>query len=162
MNKPELTTAERRLADLARAMARDRNALFHGTRYARSILRTGVLFFSIPGEPRAAFTRSPEIAAYWAFLKRDDDEACGAILILDRKSLNQRYTIKRRDDVLRTFDEEEEAIWENVTNVSQHLIGFISEPRNRSSRELKARNHAFMREIETRLKYLGGAELERR
>ncbi len=42
------TKEERQLAGLARKMAMQQNVLYHGTRYAQSILRTGVLFTSDP------------------------------------------------------------------------------------------------------------------
>jgi hypothetical protein len=70
---------ERHLAGLARKMAMNRNVLYHGTRYARSILRSGVLFTAYPGKPKVAFTRSPEVAAYWALMERFNDEGRGAI-----------------------------------------------------------------------------------
>ena len=38
------TDAERQLAGQAREIAMNRDVLYHGTRYAQSILKTGVLF----------------------------------------------------------------------------------------------------------------------
>jgi hypothetical protein len=65
------TEAVRQLAGRARQNAMDRDALYHGTRFAELILKTGVLFYSDPGQPKVSFTRSPEVAAYWALLERD-------------------------------------------------------------------------------------------
>jgi hypothetical protein len=69
-----MCTKEQNLANLARKMAMNRTVLFHGTRYAQSILSTGILLIP-PGCSMVSFTRSPEEAARWAFLERDDDEA---------------------------------------------------------------------------------------
>ena len=66
----------------------DRDALYHGTRFAELILKTGVLFYSDPGDPKVSFTRSPEVAAYWALLERDYDEGRGSVFVFDRQSLN--------------------------------------------------------------------------
>jgi hypothetical protein len=52
------------LAGLARQTAGRREVLFHGTRHAKSILMTGVLFYSASGEPGVFFTCSPETAAH--------------------------------------------------------------------------------------------------
>src|SRR5262245_41266266 len=81
------TKAVRQLAEMARQKAMDRDALYHGTRFAELILKTGVLFYSDPGDPKVSFTRSPEVAAYWALLERDYDEGCGSVFIFDRQSL---------------------------------------------------------------------------
>jgi hypothetical protein len=71
------TAAERKLANTARKKAKNREVLYHGTRYANSILKTGVLFRAEVGERKAFLTRSAEVAAYWATIKRDDDEGRG-------------------------------------------------------------------------------------
>jgi hypothetical protein len=42
--------AERRLGNLARQIAMQREVLYHGTRYAQSILSMGVLFSAERGE----------------------------------------------------------------------------------------------------------------
>ena len=69
------TTAERELALLARKLTRNRDVLYHGTRYRHSILKMEVLFRPEVGDDAVSLTRSPEVAAYWALLKRDND--CG-------------------------------------------------------------------------------------
>lgn len=65
------------LARLARQTAGRREVLFHGTRHAKSILKAKVLFYSVPGDPKVAFTRSPETAAHWALIERDSDDGWG-------------------------------------------------------------------------------------
>ena len=88
------TEAIRQLAGMARQKAMDRDALYHGTRYAELILKTGVLLYSDPGQPKVSFTRTPEVAAYFALLERDDDEGRGSVFIFDRQSLERRYNFK--------------------------------------------------------------------
>jgi len=65
-------------------LAGRKSVLFHGTRYHTSILRSGMLLFATSGAPVVCFSRSPEVAAYWATLPRDDDEGCGAVFVFDR------------------------------------------------------------------------------
>jgi hypothetical protein len=60
--------AERRLGKLARQISMKRDVLYHGTRYAQSILSMGVLF-QVERNEQVCFTRSPEEAARWALLE---------------------------------------------------------------------------------------------
>ena len=83
--------AERKLAGRAREIATNRDVLYHGTGYAKSILKTGAL---LSHGGKVCLTRSAEVAAYWALLARDDDEGRASILILDRQSLEDRYEIE--------------------------------------------------------------------
>jgi len=74
----------RQLAARAREIAMDRDVLYHGTRYTRSILKTSVLFRSLSGgDPKVCLTRSAEVAAYWSLIDRDGDDGYGSILIFD-------------------------------------------------------------------------------
>ena len=75
------TEAVRQLAGMARQKAMDRDVLYHGRRFSKLIQKTGVLLYSDPGDPKVSFTRSPEVAAYWALLERDDDEGRGSVFI---------------------------------------------------------------------------------
>jgi hypothetical protein len=138
---------------LARKMAMNRDVLYHGTRYAQSILSMGILFPS----DAVSFTRSPEEAAYWALLDRDDDEGRGAILIFDRQSLHQRYKIEPYhdtiwDDAKRCRDEAEEAICNDVVNVGKYLIGFVSEQNTHRSDRLKMLNRKRRADMEARFR----------
>src|SRR5665213_3240032 len=108
---------ERQLADFARKMAMNQDVLYHGTRYGRSILRSGVLFTAYPGKQKVSFTRSPEAAAYFALMERFNDEGRGAILIFDRDSLLSQYKINLIHEKwvpvgdTGWHDEAEEEIW---------------------------------------------------
>src|SRR5262245_40013711 len=146
------TKAVRQLAGMARQKAKDRDALYHGTRFAELILKTGVLFYSDPGQPTVSFTRSPEVAAYFALLERDNDEGRGSVFICDRQSLERRYKIEANPEVdwhTKTLfhDEAEEEIWANVIDIGNHLIGLVSGPTGWRSHKHKTLNH----EVEARL-----------
>jgi hypothetical protein len=132
------------LADLASKIAMQRDVLYHGTRHAQSILTTGVLFHR-DGDQMCSFTRSQKEAAYWALLERDNDEGRGSVFVLDRQSLKCRYKIEPfrffndlDDDDTYFADEAEETIVGDVTDVSNHLFGFVSDPATQSSVELAA------------------------
>jgi hypothetical protein len=74
---------ERLLAKQARKIAGNRDVLYHGTRYAPSILNIGMILRGTTGSKAVSLTRSPDVAAHWAFVPRDDDNGRGAILIFD-------------------------------------------------------------------------------
>ena len=149
------TKAVRQLAEMARQEAMDRDALYHGTRFAELILKTGVLFYSDPGDPKVSFTRSPEVAAYWALLERDYDEGCGSVFIFDRQSLERRYKIEANPEVYWLtntlfHDEAEEQIWANVTDIGNHLIGLVSAPTGWRSHKHKMITRKWSARIEYR------------
>jgi hypothetical protein len=146
-------------AGVARHKAMDRDALYHGTRYAELILKTGVLFYSDPGQPKVSFTRSPEVAAYFALLERDDDEGRGSVFIFDRQSLERRYKVEANPEVdwhTKTLfhDEAEEEIWANVIDISNHLIGLVSGPTGWRSHKHKTLNREYRAQVEARLRLL--------
>ena len=119
-------------------------------------MTTGVLFYSRPSDLGVFFTRSPETAAYFALLERDDDEGRGAILILDRQSLRCKYRVEPWhddfwDDETGRRDEMEERVWGSVTDVGRHLIGYVTEFMTQSSPATKTRNKARQRDIKARL-----------
>jgi hypothetical protein len=148
--------AVRQLAGMARQKAMDRDALYHGTRFAELIRKTGVLFYSDPGDPKVSFTRSPEVAAYWALLERDYDEGRGSVFIFDRQSLERRYKVEANPEVYRLtntlfHDEAEEAIWSNVIDIGNHLIGLVSGPKGWRSHKHKTLNRKYRARIEARL-----------
>lgn len=129
----------RSLAKDARALTRGRDVLFHGTRYRESVLASGILKFS-SGVQTVSFTRSPDVAAYWATLPRDDDEGAGAVLVFDRASLKARYKLECVDDSWKAdpsnfsefwradHDEFEEQVWGRNVETAPHLIGLIAAP----------------------------------
>jgi hypothetical protein len=135
----------------ARALARGQDVLFHGTRYRESVLASGILRFP-PGAQTLSFTRSPDVAAHWAALPRDDDEGAGAVLVFDRASLRARYKLECVDDSWEAdpsefnefwrakHDEFEEQVWGRNVEIAPHLIGLISapiEPRSGKARAIK-------------------------
>lgn len=126
------------LAAQAREIAVTQDVLYHGTRYPQSILGHGVLFRARSGDPKVCLTRSAEVAAYWALIERDDDEGRGSILIFHRRSLERRYKISANPEPYwhtKTIfhDEAEEEIWDDVIDVNNHLIDFVSSPKARRS-----------------------------
>jgi hypothetical protein len=156
------TTAERELALLARKLATNRDVLYHGTRYRHSILKMEILFRPEVGDAvfAVSLTRSPEVAAYWALLKRDDDEGRGSILVCDRQSLASHYKIKCNPQVYwhsdRIFhDEAEELILDDVTKIGNHLIGIVSGPTVKLSQRDKILNREFEKLMDARLQQLG-------
>jgi hypothetical protein len=160
LRRLKYTKAVRQLAGMARQKAMDRDALYHGTRFAELILKTGVLFYSDPGDPKVSFTRSPEVAAYWALLERDDDEGRGSVFIFDRQSLERRYRLEANPEVYwhsntLFHDEAEEEIWANVIDVGNHLIGVVSGPTGWRSHKHKTLNRKYRARIEARLLLLG-------
>ena len=158
----EYSSAERELAALARQVAMNRDVLYHGTRYANSVIRMGVLFHPHEGNlgyRAASFTRSPEEAAYWALLTRDDDEGRGGILIFDRQSLHSRYKIELCHDPIwdkATIhrDEAEEQITDDIIDIGRYLVGFVSEKTTYFSDKLKTLNQEHRLEMEHRLNEL--------
>ncbi len=150
------TAAERKLAGIARQKAGNQDVLYHGTRYAKSILQTRALFRSPCGDPRVCLTRSADVAAYWASVERDDDVGRGSIFIFDRNSLERRYKIEANPNVWwhsKTLfhDEAEEEIWTDVINIGNHLIGIARGPIARRSQRHKALTRKHLELIEARL-----------
>lgn len=163
MRHIKYTDEQRQLAALARGIAMNRDVLFHGTRTAQSILKTGILFRSLHGCEKVCLTRSAEVAAYWSLIERDLDEGRGSILVFDRQSLERQYKVKANPEVFwhsnRTFhDEAEEEIWDSVVDVGNYLIGFVSGPSRKLCPIMRAQNKKFANEyrmaIEARAKDL--------
>jgi hypothetical protein len=153
------TTAQRELALLARTVATDRDVLYHGTRYRQSILKMEILFRPEIGVAAVFLTRSPEVAAYWALLKRDNDEGRGSIFVFDRQSLASRYKIQFNPEVYwlsdTTFhDEAEEQIFDEVTKIGDHLIGIVSGPTVKLSQRDKILNREWETMMEARLRHV--------
>ena len=103
-----------------------------------------------------SFTRSPEVAAYFALLGRDDDEGRGSVFIFDRQSLERRYKVEANPEVdwhtnTLFHDEAEEEIWANVIDIGNHLIGLVSGPTGWRSHKHKTLNREYSAQIEARL-----------
>jgi hypothetical protein len=121
-----LTDREIVAARLARAIGRGRDAIYHGTRAPEEVLRSGKLIPSIDG---VSFSRSPEVAAYFAHLMgREVDQWSPALLVLDRSSLIQTYRLEpcRWDETLEA-DEREEIVRGRTINFRRHLLGVVRE-----------------------------------
>jgi hypothetical protein len=130
---------KRFLLEKARALARGRDVLFHGTRYRESILASGILRYT-PGVETLSFTRSPDVAAHWAAIPRDDEEQAGAVFVFDRASLRTRYKLECVDNGWEAepskfnefwrakHDECEEQVSGRNVEIAPHLIGLISAP----------------------------------
>ena len=115
------------MARLARKIGRGHDAIYHGTRHLPLVLRSGKLLPANIGKTAVFFTRSPEVAAYWAnMIGREIDQFCGGILILNRTSLIQNYRLKpSRYTEEWKYDEREEIIWGRSINIRRHLIGVV-------------------------------------
>lgn len=116
------------MARLARKIAWGKDAIFHGTRYACETLQSGELVPPEWGARAICLTRSPETAAYFALMRgREVDQWSGAILILDRGSLRQRYRVEayRYEDDDDGKDEREERIYARTVLFRRHLIGVV-------------------------------------
>ena len=121
---PQWTDREIVMARLARKIGRGHDAIFYGTRHLPLVLRSGKL---LPEKTAVFFTRSPEVAAYWAnMMGREMDQFCGGILILNRTSLVQNYRLEpSRYTEDWKYDEREEIIWGRSINIRRHLLGVV-------------------------------------
>jgi len=118
------------MARLARKHAWGKDAIFHGTRYANETLRSGKLISPDSGCCAICLTRSPETAAYFALMVgKEVDQWSGAVLVLNRGSLRQRYRLEpfRYEDDDDGKDEREERIYGRVISFRRHLIGVVRE-----------------------------------
>ena len=115
------------MARLARTIGRDHDAIYHGTRHLPLVLRIGKLLPAAIGDPAVFFTRSPEVAAYWAnMLGREMDQFCGGILILNRSSLVRNYRLEpSRYAEDWKYDEREENVLGRSINIRRHLLGVV-------------------------------------
>jgi hypothetical protein len=83
------------MSRLARQIGRGQDAIYHGTRHLHLVLRSGKLLPAGLRHPAVFFTRSPEVAAYWANIwGQEIDQFCGGILIFNRTSLVQNYRLE--------------------------------------------------------------------
>ncbi|PSC05973.1 hypothetical protein SLNSH_06250 [Alsobacter soli] len=117
-----------------RLVPRGEEALFHGSRYGQSMLDDNAMYRSPSGFPGVFLTRSVDVAAHFALMEgRDDAEPLGCILVLNRRTLKQRYRLEPRDEGWwddlggrpNGITECEEAVWATITDLSRHLLGVI-------------------------------------
>jgi hypothetical protein len=130
--------SEADLARCARDLAAAINPLFHGTRYLNEILASGFLEPSTVGATAVCFSRSPDAAAYWAAMPRDDDEGRGAVLVFDRDRLATRYRLDLVNEGI-YIDEQEERVWCREIPLGIALIGIASQPIPTRSRRERSR-----------------------
>jgi hypothetical protein len=117
---------EREFARLSRAIGRRHDAIYHGTRAPTEVLQSGKLRPDPSG--KISFSRSPEVAAYFALLVGDGYVRWEpALLILNRRSLTQTYRLDpwRYDEDW--VDEQEEVVWGRTINIRRHLLGVVRE-----------------------------------
>jgi hypothetical protein len=122
-----LTERERVMARLAKKMGRGQNVIYHGTRRLFDVLRTGKLIPPLESECAVFFSRSAEVAAYFAgFLGDKEDQLSPGVLVLDRNSLARSYRIEpNRYDEFSDRNEREETIWYRIINIRRHLLGVV-------------------------------------
>jgi hypothetical protein len=125
----ELTEHERVMARMAKDIGRGRDVIYHGTRALQEVMRAGKLIPANLMEPAVFFTRSPEVAAYFACLRGEKKERRSpGVLILDRSSLRQCYRLEpNRYDYFHDRNEREEAVWGRIVSIRRHLVGVVSE-----------------------------------
>jgi hypothetical protein len=124
-----LTDRERVMAQLAKKLGQGRNVIYHGTRRLADVLRSGKLVPPLTSECAVFFSRSAEVAAYFAsFLGDKEDQLSPGVLVLDRDSLSRSYRIEpNRYDEFSARNEREEAIWYRMVNIRRHLLGVVRE-----------------------------------
>jgi hypothetical protein len=127
LREPPLSTdREIVMARLARKIGRGHDVIYHGTRHLPLVLRIGKLLPSDFGDTAVFFTRSPEVAAYWAgMIGEKIDQFCGGILALNRTSLAQNYRLEPSRYAEEWDDEREESVWDRSINIRRHLLGVV-------------------------------------
>jgi hypothetical protein len=112
-------------ARLARAIGRGHDVIYHGTRFPEKVFRSGKL---IPHGGGVSFSRSPEVAAYFAYLVASElDGYLPALLVLNRSSLRQVYRLEPTRYTEDWDRDEEEEIVRRQINFRRHLLGVVRE-----------------------------------
>ena len=142
----EQSRACKELSQDARTIA-GRQAVLHGTRHPRRASNEHTLLL--------AFTRSPEVAAYWTLLERDNDEGKGAILVFNRSKLRNRYRLDPYHDPIwdsPSVDEMEEWVSSrDIHDVRRYLVGVVMVgSKKRTSPEKQRRNRSFQKRLALR------------
>jgi hypothetical protein len=127
----KLQAREKLMAELAKNYAASRRAIFHGTRHVEDVLDDGILYPPLHCDPAISFTRSAEIAAYFALLPgRVIDLYSGGVLVLDRRRLARDHRLERftyEDDVDKYLHEQEKRVWDERVVLKHLLIGTVTE-----------------------------------
>ena len=135
-----LSDRERVFAKLARRIGRGHDAIYHGTRAPKEVLRSGKL--KPDGNRAISFSRSPEVAAYFALLLGDGVVRWSpAVLVLDRSSLVRTYRLDPWRYGEEWDDEQEEVCWGRTINFRRHLLGVVAE--SDVNKILGPRRHTF-------------------
>jgi hypothetical protein len=106
----------------------DRDVVYHGTCFGRTIGNANALIAGLRGNPFISLTRSPHIAAYWSLMRVPGDDGFGTVLTLDRTLLTQRYHLGPASnmpsvDERQCDDETEERIQDqDVTDLTSCLL----------------------------------------
>lgn len=122
---------ERAFVASVRKLSKGRDVLFHGTCYGRQILAENRLRHPLFGSEAVSFTRSPEVAVYWALLERTPREEIGAVLILDRWRLRTRYRLEQHHDPIWDREDsindeaEERVLQQDISNLTSFMIGVV-------------------------------------
>jgi hypothetical protein len=131
--KPSYLDAIKVSADLRKYVPRHRAVLFHGTPYPCAILRSNSLIYERSlAEGGISFTRQLHVAVYWALLGRVEDEQQGAVFVLDRDKLAQKFSLtpfhwrKSGEDKSRgDFEAEEKIFRRDVSNLHKYILDVI-------------------------------------
>jgi hypothetical protein len=127
----KLEAREKLMAELADEYAKGQPTLFHGTRHVGDVIRDGVLYPSLIADRTISFTRSAEIAAYFALMPGDEiDLYSGGVLVLDRRRLRRYHYLERfayEDGQREYLHEEEERVWDEAVVIKHLLIGVVTE-----------------------------------
>jgi hypothetical protein len=87
----------------------------------------GKLLPSDVGDTAVFFTRSPEVAAYWAYMVDEREPSSVGVLVLNRTSLVQNYRLEPSRYTEDWNDEREENVWRRPINIRRHLLGVVRE-----------------------------------
>lgn len=118
----------RQLSVAVRSIGGHGEVLFHGTRYPGQILGSNTILVPDSGIEAISFTRSPEVAAYWAILPRDRHDELPGVFVFDRSRLRTRYKLEPfnyfEGSVVHLADEmEERIVGRNIEGLERLLIG---------------------------------------
>jgi hypothetical protein len=134
VNKYPYATAEKLVRRIQPLISFSGPRLFHGTMTPCTIAMQNIL--RCPPQGAISFTRLLHVAAYWASLpRRGVDEQHGAIFILDRTKLAQRYKLEcYRDDIWdeyperaarKSFEAEERVVGRDIENLNRYIVDVI-------------------------------------